>query len=143
MAYSEVTEQAGVAKKQAATVDAELVKRMAILAGALMNSGVRDAEIHAKLVEQGMRPETAGTLIRTLRKVALEKLRKRVNRDRLIGGALLLIGTVITLILQAGVFIDPTGYVLLVTWLAMIIGGVLLGRGIMDQQRIKRVSEGK
>lgn len=132
-----------MAKKQASGVDAELVKRMALLAGALLNSGVGDAEVHAKLIEQGMKPETAGTLIRTLRKTALERLRKRVNRDRLIGGGLLLLGTVITLVLQAGVFIDPTGYVLLVTWLAMIIGGVLLGRGMMDQQRIKRVSDGK
>lgn len=132
-----------MAKKASTSIDPELVKRMALLAGALMNSGVSDEEIYAKLVEQGLKPETAGTLIKTLRKAGLERLRKRVQRDMLIGGGLLIGGTLVTLVLQAGVVVDPTGYVLLGTWLAMIVGGVLLGRGIMDRGRVKQADAKK
>lgn len=130
-------------KATAAQIDKELVKRMALYADALLRSGVRDQDVHAKLVEQGLAPGSATTVIRTLRQANLEKLRKRSQRDLKIGAALLVVGLIVSLLLMTGVIVENSGYALLVTWALMIIAGVLVGRGIMDWRTIVKSTSSK
>ncbi|MBX3062862.1 MAG: hypothetical protein KF726_07795 [Anaerolineae bacterium] len=125
-------------KAKTAQIDKELVKRMALYADALLRNGAHDQEVHAKLVEQGLAPASATTVIRTLRQANLEKLRKRSQRDLKIGAGLLAVGLIVSLLLMTGVIVENSGYALLVTWALMIIAGVLVGRGLMDRRTITK-----
>jgi hypothetical protein len=128
-------------KSSSSPINPELIKRMALLADSMLKSGVRDQEVHDALIKQGVSPESAATIIRTLRRSGLERLRKRAVRDLRIGAVVMVVGVIVTILLATGAVVDPTGYALLVTWCAMIIAGVLLGRAIMDQRMAKQVEK--
>jgi len=127
-----------MAKQKSSSIDPELIKRMALLADSMLKSGVSGQEVLDALVKQGVTPESAATIIRTLRRTAVEKMRKRVQRDLRIGVVVLVVDVVAMLLLGTGVIVEPTGYALLVTMCVMVIVGVLLGRAIMDQRTVKR-----
>ena len=132
-----------MAKQTSSPINPELIKRMALLADSMLKSGVGDQDIHAALVKQGVSPESAATIIRTLRKSGLEKLRKQSQRDLRIGAVVLVVGVVVSILLGTGVIVESTGYALLVTFCVMIIAGVLLGRALMDQRTIKQAETNK
>jgi hypothetical protein len=127
-----------MAKQKSSSINPELIKRMALLADSMLKSGVGDQDVHAALMKQGVSPESAATIIRTLRKSGIEKLRKQSQRDLRIGAVVLVIGLLASILLGAGVIVEPSGYALLVTFCVMIIAGVLLGRAIMDQRTVKQ-----
>lgn len=109
-----------------------------MLADSMLKSGVGDHDVHAALVNQGVSPESAATIIRTLRKTGLEKLRKQSQRDLRIGTVVLGSGVIVSILLGTGVIVEPTGYALLVTFCVMVVAGVLLGRAIMDQRTVRQ-----
>jgi hypothetical protein len=112
-----------MAKQKSSSINPELIKRMALLADSMLKSGVGDQDVHAALMKQGVSPE---------------KLRKQSQRDLRIGAVVLVIGLLASILLGAGVIVEPSGYALLVTFCVMIIAGVLLGRAIMDQRTVKQ-----
>lgn len=127
-----------MAKQKSNSINPELIKRMALLADSMLKSGVGDQDVHAALVKQGVSAESAATIIRTLRKSGLEKLRKQSQRDLRIGAVALVAGLVVSILLGTGVIVEPSGYALLVTFCVMILAGVLLGRAIMDQRTVRQ-----
>jgi hypothetical protein len=130
-----------VAKQAGKTLNPDLIKRMALLADSMLKTGVADQEVHAALVKHGLAPESAATVIRTLHRANRERVRKRARRDLLIGGAIILITTLATVLLASNIVVETTGYGLLVTWCAMIIGGVMLGRGLMDRRTLWKLDK--
>lgn len=130
-------------KQKSNSINPELIKRMAMLADSMLKSGVGDQEVLDALVKQGVTAESAATIIRTLRRTAVEKMRKRVQRDVRIGVVVLVVDVIAMVLLGTGVIVEPTGYALLVTMCVIVIVGVLLGRAIMDQRTVKRADANK
>lgn len=123
-----------MAKTRAHPASTEQLQRMTLFAGSLMKSGVPDGQIAEQLVAQGLKPETALTIIRELRKARTVQLRRRARRDLRIGGALMILAVIGTLALLTGVIQEPTGNGLFVALLVVIIAGFLLWRAWSDQR---------
>ncbi|MBX3084854.1 MAG: hypothetical protein KF716_24680 [Anaerolineae bacterium] len=130
-------------KQKSSSINPDLIKRMAMLADSMLKSGVGDQEVLDALVKQGVTAESAATIIRTLRRTAVEKMRKRVQRDVRIGVGVLVVDVIAMVLLGTGVIVEPTGYALLATMCVIVIVGVLLGRAIMDQRTVKRADANK
>jgi hypothetical protein len=94
-----------------------------------MRDGMPTHQIEQKLVERGLSPETAGTVIREL-KQAIVNANQQAGRKNMLHGALWCGGgtlvTVVTLAMAEG------GGKFFLAWGAIVFGGIQFIRGAMQ-----------
>lgn len=110
-------------------VATEQLRRMTMLAGTLMRSGAGDAQIMAELQSQGMKPETALTIVRTLRAGRTKIMRRRSRRDVWLGALVALISGLIAALLLTSIIRDPSGNGAIIALGGVVFGVALLWRG--------------
>jgi hypothetical protein len=103
-------------------------------AKAQMAAGIPDDVLHQAIVQQGWHPEVASTIISNLH-AQHKGRRKRENRqvalrDILLGGAICLVGTVVTIYTYSTAS-NSGGGKYVIAWGAIVFGGIQLFKGLV------------
>ena len=105
----------------------EVIQAVFIYAAQEMRNGRSDYQIEKSLIERGLEKDSARAVVDKLASLRSEAQRNAAKRSMLIGGAIAIIGLIITLGTYAAASDGGGRYI--VTWGAIIFGGIQFLRG--------------
>lgn len=108
----------------------DTLKALILYAATLMKSGSPDSQVEKALMDKGLSQSSARTMISQLRTVRRNVLRKAALRDLLMGGAICIIGLVITTGTNSAA-VSPMGGTYYIAWGAMLFGALQCVRGVL------------
>lgn len=107
----------------------QVVEAVYAFAAEQMHDGVALAKIEKKLIEQGLSPEAAATVVGNL-KQAKAQAAKEASRKNMLYGALWCVGGIVVTVLTYQAAAGGGSFV--VAWGAILFGGIQFVRGLVQ-----------
>lgn len=99
-------------------------------AAEMMRTGATDYQIEKALMERGLSAEAAAVVVANLAKMRHDTVRSAALRNMAIGGIICIIGLLITFVSYSAAASSPNGGSYIVTWGAVVFGGIQFFRGL-------------
>ncbi|MCB9452279.1 MAG: hypothetical protein H6672_12630 [Anaerolineaceae bacterium] len=108
----------------------QVVQAIYQFAAGMMKQGTSEYRIEQALIEKGLTKEAARTVVGNLSRLRRETVRKAAQRNMMVGGAICVIGLVVTILSYNAAAASPTGGRYIIAWGAVIFGAIQFFRGL-------------